>query len=302
MKDQRKTEIKVGGTVLVGILIFLWILGWAKNWSVSADRKMITIEFSSVSGLETGDPVTVNGVRKGYVEDITIKGNGVFTLINIPSEIEMKDDAKFYVMMLDLMGGKKIEINPGTSKNDLDISKTHKGEFLGDVASSMALLGSVQNDLVDVIKEVKTSLNSLNKTLTDEKFTNELKSSVTNLAQLTLNLNQLIKNNSEQINLLLKSGNELTKSVNDFISANKDSLSQTISAIHNVLNVSKELLNKVNDFVDQTNMGQNNLGKFLHDSDLMTDLKETIKQTKELTKILVDQLKSKGVEVNAHIF
>ena len=32
MKNERKTEIRVGLTVLVGILVFIWILGWAKNF------------------------------------------------------------------------------------------------------------------------------------------------------------------------------------------------------------------------------------------------------------------------------
>ena len=66
MKDQRKTEIKVGITVLLGLIIFLWVLGWAKNWTVNSQRKEIIVEFSSVAGLEVGDPVTINGVRKGY--------------------------------------------------------------------------------------------------------------------------------------------------------------------------------------------------------------------------------------------
>ena len=100
----------------------------------------------------------------------------------------------------------------------------------------------------------------------------------------------------------MKSGNELTKNINDFIKTNRDSISATISSIHDVLVTSKDLLTKVNTFVDKTNASQNNLGKFLSDKDLMNDLKVTIGQVKDLTKILVDQLKSKGVEVNAHIF
>ena len=70
MKDQRKTEIKVGVTVILGLLIFLWIYGWAKNFTVNSHRKEISVEFASVSGLSEGDPVTINGVKKGYVKKI----------------------------------------------------------------------------------------------------------------------------------------------------------------------------------------------------------------------------------------
>jgi len=302
MKDQRKTEIKVGVTVFFGLLIFLWVLGWAKNWTINAQRKEVNVEFSSVAGLEVGDPVTINGVRKGYVDEITIQGSKVKTLLNLEKDVVLKSDAKFSVMMLDLMGGKKVEINPGVDSTDLDDKIVHHGEFVGDIASAMAMLGTVQNDLVEVIQEVKISLSTLNKTLTDQKFNDDLKISVSNLTLLTANLNKLVLNNKEEINQLLKSGTELTKNANDFLKTNRDSISQTISSINNVLKVSKNLLVKVNDFMDKTDKNQNNLGKMLNDPDLMNDLKATIQQAKELIKILVDQLKSKGVEVNAHIF
>ncbi|MHB8904953.1 MAG: MlaD family protein [Melioribacteraceae bacterium] len=302
MKDQRKTEIKVGVTVFFGLLIFLWVLGWAKNWTINAHRKEVNVEFSSVAGLEVGDPVTINGVRKGYVDEITIQGSKVKTLLNLENDVVLKSDAKFSVMMLDLMGGKKVEINPGVDLTDLDDKIIHHGEFVGDIASAMAMLGTVQNDLVEVIQEVKITLSTLNKTLTDQKFNDDLKTSVSNLTLLTDNLNKLVLNNKEEINQLLKSGTELTKNANDFLKTNRDSISQTISSINNVLKVSKDLLVKVNDFMDKTDKNQNNLGKMLNDPDLMNDLKTTIQQAKELIKILVDQLKSKGVEVNAHIF
>jgi len=302
MKDQRKTEIKVGVTFLLAIIIFLWILGWAKNWTINSNRKEISVEFSSVAGLEVNDPVTVNGVRKGYVEDIKINGSKVITLINLPSDIIIKEDAKFSVMMLDLMGGKKVEVNPGSSINELDYKKLQQGNFEGDIASAMSMLGSVQNDLVDVIKEVKISITTLNKTITDEKFTNDLKTSVANLSMLTDNLNRLVINNKDELNKLLKSGNELTKNVNSFLETNRDTLTLTINSVHDVMKTSKELLTKLNDFMDKTNTNQNNFGKLLNDSGLVGDLKTTIQQAKELIKILIEQLKSKGVEVNAHIF
>ncbi len=302
MKDQRKTEIKVGITVILGFIIFLWIFGWAKNFTLSSHRKNVSVEFSSVAGLGVGDPVTVNGVKKGYVEDIKVAGNKVITNLNLDPDVVLPINTKFSVMMLDLMGGKKVEIIPGSSSLELDYSKLQTGVFEGDVATAMAMLGTLQNDLIVVIKEVKTSLTVLNKTLTDQNFQNDLRTSVANLSKLTDNLNILLTTNSSEINKLLKAGNELTRNVNDFIVTNRDSISTTISSVHEALQTSKELLIKINKMMDETNAGQNNLGKILNDPDLMNDLKSVISQVKELTKILVEQLKSKGVEVNAHIF
>lgn len=301
MRDQKKTEIKVGITVFIGLIILFWIYSWAKNITLGADRKIITVEFNSVAGLEIGDPVTVNGVKKGYVDDIKISDSKVRVTLNLDSDTELKDDSKFYVMMLDLMGGKKIEINPGSSENVLNYSKIQKGEFLGDISTAMAVLGTVEYDLVDVIKEIKITLSSLNKTLTDSEFSGELKNSVIQLNKLTNNLNELINNNNEKFKELLNESTELTKSVNNFIVTNKDSLSATINLLKQTLDKSQKLVSSVDEFLDKTNKSENNLGRALNDKEIIDDLKVSIKQLKDLTQLLLEQLKSKGIKVDAKI-
>jgi phospholipid/cholesterol/gamma-HCH transport system substrate-binding protein len=301
MKDQRKSEIRVGILILLGIVIILWVFGWAKNITINSQRKIITVEFNSVAGLEISDPVAINGVRKGYVDDIRIEKNKVHVVVNIESEIILKEDAKFQIMMLDLMGGKKVEIDPGSSENELNYQVLHKGKFVGDIASAMAVFGSVETDLVDVIKEVKVTLANLNKTLTDQDFNKDLRSSLYNLTQLTENLNKLIVANKEGISQLLNSGIELSRSVNDFFETNKDSISSTITSLKQTLDHSKEMIIKVNELIDKTNAGQNNLGKFMNDPEIVTDLKSTLNQLKDLTRLLLDQLKKEGIKVDADI-
>lgn len=302
MKDQRKTEIKVGITVFLALIIFVWVFGWAKNLSISSNKIEIKVQFSSVAGLEVGDPVTINGVRKGYVKDISINQDKVLTLLQLDENVTLKNDSKFYITMLDLMGGKKIEIYPGSSAEVIDKNKIQNGEFVGDIASAMAMLGSVQSDLVDVIKDVKITLSNVNNILTDKEFNNNLKISLENLAEISNKLDNLLNQNSTEINKLLKNGNELTTQVNELIKTNKDSVSQTLTSIKQVLNESKNLISKVNDLMDKTNKSENNLGKILNDKELMDEIKVSITQIKELTKILIEQLKDKGIEVNAHIF
>lgn len=301
MKDQRKSEIRVGILILLAIVIILWVFGWAKNITINSQRKIITVEFNSVAGLEISDPVAINGVRKGYVDDIRIDKNKVHVVVNIESEIILKEDAKFQIMMLDLMGGKKVEIDPGSSENVLNYEILHKGKFVGDIASAMAVFGSVETDLVDVIKEVKITLANLNKTLTDQDFNKDLRLSLYNLTQLTENLNRLIVANKEGISQLLNSGIELSRSVNDFFETNKDSISSTITSLKQTLDHSREMIIKVNDLIEKTNAGQNNLGKLMNDPEIVTDLKSTLNQLKDLTRLLLDQLKKEGIKVDADI-
>ncbi len=302
MKQTKKTEIKVGITVAVGIILFLWIFGWAKNYRLNSQRKIVQIEFSSVAGLEKGDATTINGVRKGYVEDIRNVNNSVLVTVNLDDDVKLKEDATFSILMLDLMGGKKIEINPGNSAEELDYSKVQKGKFLGDISTAMAMLSSVQNDLVDVIKEVKITLTNLNRVFGKKEFFENVESSVKNLTVLTSELTDLVKTQKSEIEKLISNGNMLAENMNNLILSNKDNIRQTLESASDVLNEMKTLVAKANKLSDETVNMKNNLGKFLYDDELMNNLKSSIDKLNKLSEILIQQLQDDGVNVDVNIF
>lgn len=302
MNQTKKTEIKVGITVIVGIILFLWIFGWAKNYRLNSQRKIVKIEFSSVAGLEKGDATTINGVRKGYVEDIRNRNNSVLVTVNLDDDVHLKEDATFSILMLDLMGGKKIEINPGNSPEELDYSKVQKGNFLGDISTAMAMLSSVQSDLVDVIKEVKISLTNLNRVFSKKEFLDNVESSVNNLSELTAELTELVKTQKSEIEKLINSGNALADNMNNVILENKDNIRQTMESASNVLSEMKKLIAKANKLSDETVNKKNNLGKILYDEELMGNLKSSLEKLNKLSEILIKQLQDDGVNVDVNIF
>ncbi|MBE0551938.1 MAG: MCE family protein [Ignavibacterium sp.] len=302
MKNERKTEIRVGLTVLVGILVFIWILGWAKNFSIKSNEHVVKVRFTNVSGLEIGDQVTVNGLRKGYVKEMIVEPNNVLVELSIENDVQLKEDASFAISMLDLMGGKKVEVFPGSSTTAYDNSKISEGTFYADIPSVMSLFGSVQDDLVIVLKDVKISLHSLNKYLTDDKLSSDVKASMKNLSLLTEKLNVMLSENRDDIQALTQNAVELTETSNKLLSNNKENIDQLFVDLKNVVQKSDTLLSDLNTLTKETMNQQNNVGKLLYDENIINDLKLTLKQVNELTSILIDQLKNDGVNVDANIF
>ncbi len=301
MKDQRKTEIKVGVTVIAGLIIFLWILGWAKNFSLTSSERTLKIRFSNASGLEVGDYISVNGVREGNVESIRVDNNGVLVAARISNNVDLRKDAVFGLAMTDLMGGKKIDIKPGISQEPLDYSVVQKGVFYYDIPSVMAFVGSMQDDLVQTLKDVKVSLNSLNNYLTDKKMNKDIRTSIANLAELTGRLNSITEENKSNIKKLVDNSVQLTSDAKDLVSTNKSNITATIDEAKNVLQKTDSLVTKLNGFADEIKSKDNNIGKIVYDDKLYNDLKNSIKQVNELTKILIEQLTNKGFKVDAHL-
>ncbi len=301
MKNQRKTEIKVGLMVIIGIILFLWILGWAKNFSLISAHNDVLVRFDNVAGLEIGDHVTVNGVRKGFVSDFDIENGDVIVKIAVGRDVNLKSDAVFSIAMLDLMGGKRVEIFPGAADTRLDLSKIHKGNFDADIPLVMSMLGSIQNDLVGAMKDIQITLGSLNNYLTDEKLQQDIKSSLSNLNSLTIRLNRMIEQNAENINKLTSNAVILTEETSQLIADNKENIKTSMEHLVTLMQKTDTLLTTINTMSDEVKRQQNNLGRILYDEKLFDDLTSTLKQANELTRILIDQLQREGIKVDAKL-
>ena len=301
MKDQRKTEIRVGITAIIGLILFLWILGWAKNFSFVSNEKETTVLFKNVAGLEVGDNVTVNGVRKGYVKEMQIKGDQVFVILSLDKDVNLTNDASFSVAMLDLMGGKRIEIQPGSSTEPFNYSKVHKGRFLADIPYVMSMVGNMQEDIAGSLKDIKVTLKSLNNYLVDEQFNKNVKTSISNLSSATEKLNQILSENRAGIQQLIANSNSLAQNTEELITKNKDNITSSLGSLKTVLQKTDTLLSKINAFAEQTTSKENNLGKILYNKKFYDDLKQSLIQVNGLTKLLIKQLKDEGIKVDAHL-
>jgi phospholipid/cholesterol/gamma-HCH transport system substrate-binding protein len=260
------------------------------------------VRFNNVAGLEIGDQVTINGLKKGYVKEMKIEPNNVLVELSIENDVELKKDASFAISMLDLMGGKKVEVFPGSSAEVYNYNKIAEGTFFADIPSAMSLLGSLQDDFVTVLKDVRIALNSINKYLTDEKLSSDVKQSLSNLNSLTDKLNVMLAENKSDLRSITKNAAELTQNSNELISSNKENINQLFTELKTVFQKSDTLLSDLNNLTKETINQQNNVGKLLYDETMINDLKKTLAQVNELTSLLIDQLKNDGINVDANIF
>lgn len=302
MKNQRKTNIKVGVTVLVSLFIVIWIIGWAKNFSLQDNFNDLRISFNSVSGLNTNDIVTVSGVKKGYVNAISLEGNRSIVSIKLERDVKLTKGTKYYIMMLDLMGGKKVEIIPSANTDLIDYSETQIGEFSGDVSTAMAFVGTLQTDVRILFDKLNLTLDNLNNSLINKSFTKKADNLLSNANALLNELNFTLKENQAGIKSLIEVGNSALSNANTFFENNEEKIDSLLLNINITVNKSNEILTKFNELMNETTEKKNNIGKLLYDEKLINDLKESIFSVKNLTKILVEQLNSKGIKVDAYIF
>lgn len=302
MKNERKTEIKVGITTVISLIIFIWILAWAKNLTLTSDDIIVNLTFENVSGLEVDDQVTVKGLRKGFVDDIYLDGNKIFVKISVDNNVDLRKDAKFWIATTDLMGGKKIEIIPGESIEMLDLNSLHTGLIQPDLNSMMAIAGSMMSDVETIVDDLKITFSTVNNYLSDDEMMIDLKSSLRNLKNLTEKFNALITDNSDNITRITENIAAISEESRTFFDENRESLDSSIKKFNIILSKSDSLVSRFNFLAAETMEGNNNLGRILYDDSLMINMRETLKILNELSKLVLYQIKTDGFKVDANIW
>ena len=129
-KGETNIEVKVGALIAVCVLLlggFLLLLG---DFHVGEDTG-IKVDFGTSAGLKSGAPVKVSGLTAGRVEQVEFLGGTIDAELNRPVYVRvhlsmkpeiaatLRDDAKFYITTIGLLGEKYVEIDPGKSKTKL---------------------------------------------------------------------------------------------------------------------------------------------------------------------------------------
>jgi phospholipid/cholesterol/gamma-HCH transport system substrate-binding protein len=237
----------------------------------------------------------------GKVHDIKLEGNYVLVEGYIPKSVSVRKDAKATVEMLDLMGGKKIELKPGQSNEPWNFDEILDGRLATDIPGSLAMIGSVEGDLKSIIIDTRNLLDKINQNLSDKEMISSLKTSVKNLEEITNNLNAFLTKNNSKLDRTIENISNLTDKTDKFVSQNADTLIATFNETKELISNLNKVVNSLDKIVRQTESNENNLGRVLYDEELYNKLKQSIIRLDEISNILLEQLNSKGIKVDAKI-
>lgn len=262
-------EFKVG--VLATFALLTLILGYTflKGNNPFKGSQTFYVLYPRTSGINTSDPVTINGYKVGRVKAITMMPDirdGFVTELQVNNDVKIPLNSVATIVNVDLLGAKGIEISLGrgnefivsgdTLKSDVQLSLTEevKLEVLPVKEKATELLSSLDS-LVTVIQvilnkgQIESSMNSVQKALDEFAMVGKnLNDVVTaeaasiheilkNVDSITLNL----KNNDESINKILANMGTLTDSLNK---AELPVLVSTLNATLTELKVTLETINK----------------------------------------------------------
>ena len=138
MFSEGKTETYVGIVVFTAIILLTLGIIWGKKLPIFTSYTTYNAVFQNVQGVEKGDPVMVHGMKKGEVTDIKLLQDKALIEFRLKSGIKLFQDARVYLEIEELMGGKQLTVYPGTGNLPLNANKIIDGEIRGDLRVIMA--------------------------------------------------------------------------------------------------------------------------------------------------------------------
>ncbi len=311
MVNQRRTEIKVGLVTLAALLILIIGISLARGCSVSINQRTVKFRFDRSGGLQVSNPIVVNGVHRGIVNIVKNDAGSVYIEGTIDFSDDVFDDASAKISILEITGGKKIELNPGRSGKKFDFEKEIPGKNSADIGDLVAFVGDLSTDAVILVHRMDTLMAKFNELLVDKKLGEKLNNIATNADIMLTDAKSMLAINKENINITLKNVRILTESLGKDYKKYEPRLDTLLTNLTQTLNEAKKTIVKADTSLTSINSiladaknitneiitGRGTLSRLIYDPNLSAKMDSTITQL----AILVKQIQDYGVNVNLRL-
>ncbi|MFA6569833.1 MAG: MlaD family protein [Bacteroidota bacterium] len=311
MHNQRSTEIKVGIVSLLAVILFIVGISLGKGCNVSVNTTVLKFRFPSSGGILPTAPLLVNGVKRGTVLTVQNNNGSVLVTASIDEISDFKKDITAKIMILEITGGKKIEISPGLSNQNFDINAEIPGTTAADLSDIVALVGEMGSDGKILIKKLDTVASAAATLLSDKTFINNIHNTINNASEMTGSMNNLLKNNLSSIQTTLSNLKTLTTDLKVAVQKNSPRIDTLITDIDLTIGDTRALLKNTNSTVNSTDALIADLKKiadeikngkgFVHT--IISDEDFKLKMDSTLTTLyeLIKQLKEHGINTNIRL-
>ena len=298
-------ELIVGGTILIAAIILIAGVLWLKGAMVTGKMVEYSVLFPNVGTLQLGDPVMVNGVKKGNVSNVYLYGPKVAVDIKLDKDVPLTDSSRITVQNIGLMGERMVGVQlsgkgtlcqpNGKGKNGI---RYINGYFDTGIAEAMGMVGTVLGDVRVLVRNVSLIVDS---TVGDTVFFKKFRRIVLRLDTVTSMAENLIGNNRPSINRSIANIETMTSDVNALLDTNKPRVNTILAngaelSSRGVTVAGKidTLSRTIQTMITRINNGEGSIGLLLKDEQFYHDLKKSIGDL----DTLLSEVNRKGLKLN----
>jgi len=283
---KKRSDLLVGVVILSALVLLIGGIMWLKAFSLTQSMVNYTAVFSNIGGLQSGDPVSVNGLRRGTVARIELYGSLVAVHFRLDSEVVFTDSALVTVKNVGLMGERKVEISlseKGTRWEPNEGRKVRqyiRGNFDSGIAEALGMLGNFMEDASALVDSVAALLDY---TLNNPEFKDFWDRTVIRLDTIVEVVDRLLQNNDTKVDNIVTNLRTTTRNLDQIVSQNRTGINNIVSNTDsltdraaNLMFDLDSLLVDLRSITAKIDTGSGSVGQLLNDSTTIDELMTTV--------------------------
>ena len=141
-------EVRVGIFVIMGVLGVLAVLFLLTDPGTFRGRYTVFTTVENAGGVRSGDPVQMRGVNIGRVRGFSLDDDEVAITLEINGQWRIPADSRARLAGVGLLGGRTVEILPGTAEESFPPGSVVPGESTSDLGDLASIIGEEVEDLL----------------------------------------------------------------------------------------------------------------------------------------------------------
>ena len=279
-----RNELKVGVLVLMSAVVLTAGILFLQEYKRSSETTHWKIAFPQVGGLAGGDPVLVQGVKEGAVDQIELKGPVVVATIRMNKAIVLTSSSSVMVASQGLVGERVISIDLGPSGRPWNSDSLFPGEFSSGSPEVMSKVGPV-------LDGIDTALIAIRQVANDLHSSGALGRTIRSADRTTAELEAFLKEPRGPLRQAVSDFQASAASLHQITSTRQAKLEGTIDRVSDasekfqqITSQLQEAATRLNAITERLENGKGTLGRLAQDTTVFENLKHASKNLDELVR------------------
>jgi len=303
-------EVKVGVTVLLTIIVFIWLYNFLKGKDFFSNSAYYYSIYDKIGGLEESSPVEINGFKVGVVQSIDFldpSSGKLLVIFSVSKDFKLPRNTYAEIVPMSLLGGMKVQFVYGNGPGTYSDGDTIPGQLAVSITDKLETELLPVKDKISSLLVVLDSVISSVDDLMNEEFRKDLAGTMSNLNGTTESLDKILTSKEKELKATLDNVNKFTKMLSDNSASmsntfsNLEAITDTLAAADVYKSVSnlKASLEKTAIMIDNMNNGKGSAGQFLTNDTLYVNLTNSLES---LNVLLLDMKANPKRYVHFSIF
>lgn len=305
-------EIKAGLIAILAIVGFVMLFQFTKGKSIFSSDNIFYAKYDNVEGLEVSNPVFINGLKVGRVDDIKpiTNAEGKISFVvkaSVDKGFSFSKKSTLEIYEQGLMSGTAMRINPvygaDLAQNGDTLAANYKLSMMASLGSEV---GPMKEQMQSVLKNADSLLTNSNKIM-DAQNRAEIRALLISLNKTMASLeatskqaNALLSDNNPRVQQMLDNASLATTSAKDAMDKYGKVAEQIdINQLNGAISKLSEASTNLNILMSGIQSGEGSLGKLAKDEQLYQNLSNT---ARSLDSLLVDVKANPKRYINISVF